>query len=77
MHEVADLPHQSLMLRGRALGRLPVVIKAGRGHGGLEVADALLALGDTGFEVRDAALPFVLRAAFLSGVCLGAFLIFS
>jgi hypothetical protein len=65
-HEVADFPHQRLMAIDQFSGALAVVVKAGRGHRGLELLHARLALGNTAFQVGntllqrfEAALPFL------------------
>ena len=78
MHEVADLPHQGLVLLDYRLGGLAVVEEARDRHGLLELAQGLFGLGDTALQGLDAglaslklpALPFCLGVGLFFGLVL-------
>src|SRR5687767_5191248 len=60
-HQVADLPHEGLVLVDDRARRLVVLVKAGRAHDGLELFDRLLAVRDARLETVDALLPGIAR----------------
>src|SRR5258706_5299802 len=56
VHEVADLPHQSLMAIDYGLGAGAILVETRRGHLLLDCFDRRLGLGDAGFESGDSSL---------------------
>lgn len=76
VHEVADLPHQGLVLGRDGRGGRPVVVETRLGHPGFEVPDPLLPFRNPAFQVLDPTIPGGRRPALpgLLGLGLLAFL---
>jgi hypothetical protein len=74
MHEVADLPHEALVAIDDRLGTGAILVKTGRGHLLLDLADCRFGLGDPGFERRDPRLASPRGLLFLSRFGVDAFL---
>src|SRR5262245_40184018 len=53
MHEIAHLPHQSLMSVDDCLRSSAVVVKTRRAHGLLDLANGALGVRNSGFELVD------------------------
>ena len=56
MHQVSDLPHQSLMTIDQRLRGGAIVVEARRGHRLFELANRRFAFRDARFELIDALL---------------------
>jgi len=60
MHQIADLPHEGLMLVDDRLGVLMVVIEPRSRHRRLDIANRLFPLGNAALKIVDALLSRVL-----------------
>ena len=77
MHQVADLPHQSLVTIDQRLGGRAIVVETRRGHRLLELADRRFAFGDARLELIDALLVGLRLALTLARFGVEAFLVFA
>ena len=61
MHEVPDFPHERLVAVDHRLRLGPIFVESRLGHGRLQIADGLLALGDPGLQLGHLSLQFLRR----------------